>query len=57
MNVVGDAETTAKISMVQTPPSFSLRLIRNMDVNEGEPLVLKAKITGSPKPTVSINLI
>ncbi|KAI4471482.1 immunoglobulin i-set domain [Holotrichia oblita] len=51
VNVVGDAETNAKISMVQTPPSFTLRLIRNMDVNEGEPLILKAKITGSPKPT------
>lgn len=54
VNVVGDAETNAKISMVQTPPSFSLRLSRNMDVNEGEPLVLKAKLIGSPKPIVSI---
>lgn len=28
-----------------------------MDINEDEPLVLKAKITGSPKPVVSIPFI
>ncbi|XP_022920655.2 obscurin isoform X3 [Onthophagus taurus] len=52
VNVVGDVETHAVIHMTQTPPSFSLRLIRNLDVNEGEPLTLKAKVTGSPKPTM-----
>lgn len=53
VNVVGEAETTARISMLQTPPSFGKRLERSEEVNEGEPLELKAKITGSPKPTVS----
>lgn len=39
--------------MLQTPPSFGKRLERSLDINEGEPLELKAKIDGSPKPTVS----
>lgn len=38
--------------MLQTPPTFGKRLERSVDVNEGEPLELKAKIDGSPKPTV-----
>ncbi|XP_057667147.1 obscurin isoform X13 [Diorhabda carinulata] len=52
INVVGEAETTSRISLLQTPPSFGKKLDRNMDVNEGEPLELKAKINGSPKPEV-----
>ncbi|XP_066148174.1 obscurin isoform X4 [Euwallacea fornicatus] len=50
VNVVGEAETSARISMVQTPPTLSKKLDRNLDVNEGEPLELRAKIGGSPKP-------
>lgn len=53
VNVVGEAETTGRITMVQTPPTLSKKLDRNLDVNEGEPLELRAKIGGSPKPTVS----
>ncbi|KAG5881050.1 hypothetical protein JTB14_033964 [Gonioctena quinquepunctata] len=53
INVVGEAETTSRISMLQTPPSFGKKLDRNQDVNEGEPLELKAKINGSPKPIIS----
>ncbi|XP_066256138.1 obscurin isoform X9 [Euwallacea similis] len=52
INVVGEAETNARISMVQTPPTLSKKLDRNLDVNEGEPLELRAKIGGSPKPKV-----
>jgi membrane carboxypeptidase/penicillin-binding protein PbpC len=52
-NVAGDAETAARIVMVQTSPSFGKKLERSEDVNEGEPLELKAKINGSPKPTVA----
>lgn len=52
-NVVGEAETTSRIKMLQTPPSFGKRLERNEDVNEGETLELKAKILGSPRPTVA----
>ncbi|XP_056629538.1 obscurin isoform X9 [Diorhabda sublineata] len=52
INVVGEAETTSRISLLQTPPSFGKKLDRSMDVNEGEPLELKAKINGSPKPEV-----
>ncbi|XP_060519331.1 obscurin isoform X9 [Cylas formicarius] len=51
INVVGEAETHARIAMVQTAPTLGKKLDRNVDVNEGEPLELKAKISGSPKPT------
>ncbi|XP_025835124.1 obscurin-like, partial [Agrilus planipennis] len=53
VNCAGEAETTARISMTQTPPGFGIRMERSLDVSEGEPLEIKAKITGSPKPTVS----
>lgn len=51
-NCVGDVETTSRVSLLQTPPSFGKRLERNQDINEGEPLELKAKVNGSPKPIV-----
>lgn len=54
VNCIGDAETTARVSLLQTPPSFGKRLERNQDVSEGEPLELKAKVNGSPKPIVSV---
>lgn len=40
--------------MLQTPPTFGKKLERSEDVIEGEPLELKAKVNGSPKPTVSL---
>lgn len=52
VNVVGEAETTARIGMNQTPPTFSRRPERSLDLSEGEPLELKAKVDGSPKPRV-----
>lgn len=52
-NVVGEAETTGKITMLQTPPTFGKRLEKTEEVNEGEPLLLKAKVNGSPRPTVA----
>lgn len=51
-NVAGDDSTSARIVMIKTPPTFGKRLERSEDINEGEPLELKAKINGSPKPTV-----
>ncbi|RZB39359.1 muscle M-line assembly protein unc-89-like [Asbolus verrucosus] len=53
VNVVGEVETSARITMLQTPPTFGKKLERSEDINEGEPLELKAKINGSPKPTVA----
>lgn len=38
--------------MAQTPPGFLQKLDRAADVDEGEPLELKAKLDGSPIPTV-----
>ncbi|VEN40603.1 unnamed protein product [Callosobruchus maculatus] len=53
INVIGEAETTSEVCMLQSPPSFGKKLERNEDFNEGEKLELKAKIHGSPKPTVT----
>ncbi|CAH1180870.1 unnamed protein product [Phyllotreta striolata] len=53
INVVGEAETTSRVIMQQTAPSFGKKLDRNLDVSEGEPLELKAKIYGSPSPKVT----
>ncbi|XP_063930937.1 obscurin isoform X4 [Zophobas morio] len=52
-NVAGAAETVARIVMLQTPPGFGKKLERSEEFNEGEPIELKAKINGSPKPTVA----
>lgn len=54
VNCVGEVESSAKISMIQTPPNFSRKLDRTHEISEGQNLELKAKVTGSPKPTVSI---
>lgn len=54
VNVAGEAETTARVSMVQTPPTFGRRPERSQDIMEGETLELKAKIDGSPKPRVCV---
>lgn len=56
-NVAGAAETVARIVMLQTPPGFGKKLERSEEFNEGEPIELKAKINGSPKPTVSFAII
>lgn len=40
--------------MLQTPPTFGKKLEKSEEVNEGEPLELKAKVTGSPRPTVNL---
>ncbi|KAL3285162.1 hypothetical protein HHI36_019282 [Cryptolaemus montrouzieri] len=53
VNCVGEAETTARIAMIQTPPGFTKRLERTQEINEGQPLELKAKVNGSPKPTIA----
>ncbi|XP_046962552.1 obscurin isoform X6 [Vanessa cardui] len=51
MSVSGEAECEAMISLAQIPPGFSHKLDRQKDVDEGEPLELKAKVDGSPIPT------
>ncbi|KAK5640122.1 hypothetical protein RI129_010933 [Pyrocoelia pectoralis] len=53
INCAGEAETTAAITLVQSPPSFGKHFDRNEGVDEGEPMELKAKILGSPRPTVA----
>ncbi|XP_045464016.1 obscurin isoform X11 [Harmonia axyridis] len=52
VNCVGEVESSAKIAMIQTPPNFSKKLDRTHEINEGQNLELKAKVSGSPKPTV-----
>ncbi|XP_013175915.1 PREDICTED: muscle M-line assembly protein unc-89-like isoform X2 [Papilio xuthus] len=51
VSLSGEAECEAVISLAQTPPGFAHKLERQKDVDEGEPLELKAKLDGSPIPT------
>lgn len=51
MNLAGEAECEAAVSLVQTAPGFAHKLDRQREVDEGEPLELKAKLDGSPIPT------
>ncbi|CAG4950620.1 unnamed protein product [Parnassius apollo] len=51
VNLSGEAECEAQISLAQTSPGFAHKLERQKDVDEGEPLELKAKLDGSPIPT------
>ncbi|XP_024939523.1 obscurin isoform X4 [Cephus cinctus] len=51
-NVSGKVETSGKLNMIRAAPSFSRALPRSADVDEGEPLELKAKLDGSPIPSV-----
>ncbi|XP_026827528.1 obscurin isoform X4 [Ooceraea biroi] len=52
-NVAGNAETSCELSMTLTAPSFGKSLPRSAEVDEGEPLELKAKVDGSPIPNVA----
>ncbi|XP_039304591.1 obscurin isoform X4 [Solenopsis invicta] len=52
-NVAGSAETSCDLSMTLTAPSFGKALPRSEDVDEGEPLELKAKVDGSPIPSIA----
>lgn len=47
----GEAECEAMITLAQIPPGFAHKLDRQKEVDEGEPLELKAKVDGSPIPT------
>ncbi|XP_014485518.1 PREDICTED: muscle M-line assembly protein unc-89-like isoform X3 [Dinoponera quadriceps] len=53
-NVAGATQTSCDLSMTFTAPSFGRpSLPRSMEVDEGEPLELKAKVDGSPIPNVA----
>lgn len=52
-NVAGSVETSCNLSMTFTAPSFGKALPRSEEVDEGEPLELKAKVDGSPIPNVA----
>lgn len=49
--MAGEAVCEAVISLAQSSPGFAHKLERQKDVDEGEPLELKAKLDGSPIPT------
>ncbi|XP_037298736.1 obscurin isoform X2 [Manduca sexta] len=51
VNLAGEAECEAPVSLAQAAPGFTHKLERQKDVDEGEPLELKAKVDGSPIPT------
>nr|XP_033338378.1 obscurin isoform X2 [Megalopta genalis] len=52
-NVAGSAQTACQLKMELITPSFGQSLPRSLDVDEGEPLELKAKVDGSPMPSVA----
>ncbi|XP_025269387.1 obscurin isoform X6 [Camponotus floridanus] len=52
-NVAGVTQTSCKLSMMLTAPSFGKALPRSAEVDEGEPLELKAKVDGSPIPKIA----
>lgn len=51
-NIVGEAETSAKLTLAQIEPSFTEPLKRVTEVSEGEPLDISTKVIGSPIPDV-----
>ncbi|XP_038208122.1 obscurin isoform X5 [Zerene cesonia] len=53
MNLSGEATTEAMVSLAQLAPGFVHKLDRQREVDEGEPLELKAKVDGSPIPTAT----
>lgn len=52
-NVAGSAETACQLKMELISPAFGHALPRSAQVNEGEPLELKAKVDGSPIPEIA----
>lgn len=53
-NIAGSAQTSCELSMTLTAPTFDRpSLPRSAEVDEGEPLELKAKVNGSPIPNVA----
>lgn len=53
-NVAGSRQTSCELSMALTAPSFGRpSLPRSAEVDEGEPLELKAKVDGSPIPGIA----
>ncbi|XP_076659528.1 obscurin isoform X4 [Halictus rubicundus] len=52
-NVAGSAQTACELKMEMITPGFGQTLPRSLDVDEGEPLELKAKVDGSPMPSVA----
>nr|XP_046471274.1 obscurin isoform X8 [Neodiprion pinetum] len=51
-NIAGTVDTFAQLSLAKSAPTFSRTLPRSAEVDEGEPLELKAKLDGSPIPSV-----
>ncbi|CAH0405571.1 unnamed protein product [Chilo suppressalis] len=50
VSLAGEAVCEAEISLARGTPGFAHKLERQKDVDEGEPLELKAKLDGSPLP-------
>ncbi|XP_065224779.1 obscurin-like isoform X6 [Planococcus citri] len=51
-NLVGEIETSAKLTMALIEPSFGETLKRVTEVSDGEPLEISTKVMGSPIPVV-----
>ncbi|XP_053986004.1 obscurin isoform X2 [Hylaeus volcanicus] len=52
-NVAGSSQTDCQLNMKIIAPSFGQSLPKSIEVDEGEPLELGAKLDGSPMPEVA----
>lgn len=51
-NLAGEAESSGQVRIAHIPPSFSKTLERCLDLCEGDNLELRAKVDGSPMPSL-----
>ena len=51
-NIAGDTEAQFRLVVLESPPVFTTKFDRFVEIPEGEKLELKCKVDGSPLPTV-----
>lgn len=52
ISCAGDSEVDKSADSGKKVPSVSQLLPKNVDINEGEPLILEAKFDGTPPPNI-----
>lgn len=51
-NIAGDTEAKFRLVVLESAPVFATKFDRSIEIPEGDRLVLKCKVDGSPLPTV-----
>lgn len=51
-NIAGDTEVSFRLTVLESAPVFATKFDRFVEIPEGEQLVLKCKVDGSPLPKV-----